>query len=151
MRGHLARRGDRYYAVVYEGIDPATGKERRRWYPAGATRKAAEKVLGGSRKMTIWSADELREFLAGIEDGEWYVPIYLAANTGMRRSEVLGMPWRNVDLDTARHRREPTDPFGRVRHTVADVKTTNSRRTIDLDPRTVAVLRLGGVSSSSSG
>ena len=27
MRGHLARRGDRYYAVVYEGIDPATGKK----------------------------------------------------------------------------------------------------------------------------
>ncbi len=37
---------------------------------------------GGSREMTIWSADELRQFLAGIEDSEWYVPIYLAANTG---------------------------------------------------------------------
>ena len=24
--------------------------------------------VGGSREMTIWSADELREFLAGIED-----------------------------------------------------------------------------------
>ena len=35
MRGHLVQQGDRYYAVVYEGIDPATGKERHRWYPAG--------------------------------------------------------------------------------------------------------------------
>ena len=46
MRGHLVQRGDRYYAVVYEGIDPATGKERHRWYPAGSTRKGAEKVIG---------------------------------------------------------------------------------------------------------
>lgn len=34
-----ARKGNRYCAVIYEGVDPATGKERRRWYPAG-TRKA---------------------------------------------------------------------------------------------------------------
>ena len=25
MRGHVARKGNRYYAVVYEGVDPATG------------------------------------------------------------------------------------------------------------------------------
>lgn len=46
MRGHIARKGNRYYAVVYEGTDPATGKERHRWYPGGATRRDAEKVLG---------------------------------------------------------------------------------------------------------
>ena len=38
MRGYTAKKGNRYYAVIYEGVDPATGKERRRWYPAG-TRK----------------------------------------------------------------------------------------------------------------
>lgn len=44
---HLhARQSHRYYAVVYEGTDPATGKERHRWYPGGATRREAEKVLG---------------------------------------------------------------------------------------------------------
>ena len=58
--------------------------------------------LGGSREMTVWAADELRDFLASIEDSEWYVPIFLAANTGMRRGEVLGLTWRNVDLDTGR-------------------------------------------------
>jgi hypothetical protein len=39
MRGHIARKGNRYYAVVYEGLDPKTGKERHRWYAAGDTRK----------------------------------------------------------------------------------------------------------------
>lgn len=34
MQGYAARKGDRYYAVIYEGIDPLTGRERRRWHPA---------------------------------------------------------------------------------------------------------------------
>ena len=43
--------------------------------------------------------------LAGIDidaPPEIVVPIFLAANTGMRRGEVLGLTWRNVDLDNAR-------------------------------------------------
>ena len=36
MRGHIAKKGDRYYAVIYEGIDPATGKGRHRWHAAGS-------------------------------------------------------------------------------------------------------------------
>jgi len=43
MRGYVARKGDRWYAVVYEGLDPVTGKEVRRWHPAG-TREEAEKL-----------------------------------------------------------------------------------------------------------
>jgi hypothetical protein len=35
MQGYVARKGHRYYAVIYEGIDPLTGRERRRWHPAG--------------------------------------------------------------------------------------------------------------------
>ena len=46
MRGHVARKGNRYYAVVYEGFDPTTGQERHRWHAAGVTRKDAEKLLG---------------------------------------------------------------------------------------------------------
>ena len=46
MRGHIAKKGGRYYAVVYEGFDPFTGKDKYRWHAAGDTRKAAEKLLG---------------------------------------------------------------------------------------------------------
>ena len=45
MRGHVAKKGNRYYAVIYEGTDPATGKPRHRWHSAGPTRKEAEKLL----------------------------------------------------------------------------------------------------------
>jgi integrase len=45
MRGHIAKTGNRYYAVIYEGIDPTTGKGRHRWHAAGTTRKEAERLL----------------------------------------------------------------------------------------------------------
>jgi hypothetical protein len=35
MKGYVARKGDRYYAVIYGRLDPLTGRERRRWHPAG--------------------------------------------------------------------------------------------------------------------
>ena len=41
MRGYAAKRRNRYYAVIYEGIDPITGRERRRWHPAGTDREEA--------------------------------------------------------------------------------------------------------------
>ena len=66
---------------------------------------------------------------------------YLAANTGMRRGEVLGLRWRDVDLDTRRLSVHQAAISVAYALQVADVKTGTSRRTIDLDPRTVAVLR----------
>ncbi|MEO1061935.1 MAG: hypothetical protein AAFZ07_10990 [Actinomycetota bacterium] len=41
MRGHVAKKGNRYYAVIYEGVDSETGKSRHRWHAAGETRKGA--------------------------------------------------------------------------------------------------------------
>ena len=45
MRGHIAKKGNRYYAVIYEGVDPGTGKSRHRWHAAGPTRRDAERLL----------------------------------------------------------------------------------------------------------
>jgi len=44
MEGYVAQRRGRFYAVIYEGRDPVTGKERRTWYPAGTDRAKAEKL-----------------------------------------------------------------------------------------------------------
>jgi hypothetical protein len=42
MKGHVARKRGRYYAVIYEGLDPVTGRERRSWDAAGTDRAEAE-------------------------------------------------------------------------------------------------------------
>ena len=37
-------RNARFYVVAYDGIDPVTGRERRRWHPAGRSREDAEAI-----------------------------------------------------------------------------------------------------------
>ncbi len=44
MKGYVRQRGNRYYAVIYEGRDPVTGRERRTWHPAGDDRAEAERL-----------------------------------------------------------------------------------------------------------
>jgi hypothetical protein len=44
MKGYVARKGNRWYAVIYEGTDPVTGREVRRWHPAGTERADAERL-----------------------------------------------------------------------------------------------------------
>src|SRR5271155_3465548 len=44
MQGYIVRKGGRFYAVIYEGRDPLTGRERRRWHPAGCNEDAARRL-----------------------------------------------------------------------------------------------------------
>ncbi len=39
---YIVNRRDRFYVVAYDGIDPISGRERRRWHPAGTSRDDAE-------------------------------------------------------------------------------------------------------------
>ncbi len=91
--------------------------------------------------MRVWTEAQLKQFLREISD-HWLYPAYrLAAYTGMRRGEVLGVCWRDVDLDAGvlSVHRSVLNLGYEMR--VDDVKTANSRRVIDLDPNTVAILR----------
>jgi hypothetical protein len=64
MKGYVAQRRGRFYAVIYEGRDPVTGKEVRHWHPAGTDRSEAERLaaklavdeqrrLGATRSLTF--------------------------------------------------------------------------------------------------
>jgi integrase len=66
---------------------------------------------------------------------------WLAASTGARRSELLGLKWQDVDLDssTLSIRRTLILVDGRVR--VGEPKTRRSRRTIEIDTHTTQILR----------
>lgn len=44
MQGYVTRKGQQWYAVIYEGLDPTTGRERRRWHAAGRERRQAESL-----------------------------------------------------------------------------------------------------------
>jgi integrase len=42
VKGYVARKGGRWHAVIYEGLDPITRRERRSWHAAGTERSDAE-------------------------------------------------------------------------------------------------------------
>ena len=95
-----------------------------------------------SRTMSVWTSDELRAFLDVISDHYLYPLYLLAATTGMRRAEIAGLVWRNVDLDTARLTVSQQLLSVEYKLIESDLKTPTSRRTIYLDPHTVNQLRL---------
>jgi integrase len=88
-----------------------------------------------------WSAEELRRFLAVASEEPYYAAFYLAAATGVRRSELLGVRWSDLDLESAEMRVVQTlIVLGRELY-VGPPKTDRGRRVIALDETTVAVLR----------
>ena len=50
---YLVQRKDRFYVVAYDGVDPLTGRERRRWHPVGTHREDAEAVAAQLHKNRV--------------------------------------------------------------------------------------------------
>jgi integrase len=92
-------------------------------------------------EFSAWSPEELGRFLELVAGHRHAVLFQLAAMTGMRRGEVCGLQWEDVDLDAGQLT---------VRRTLLVIdghlvdgspKTARSRRRLDLDPPTIAALR----------
>ena len=56
----------------------------------------------GSREMKTWSAAQVRAFLGATKDDRLYPLWRLLCLTGMRRGEVLGVKWEDIDLEAGR-------------------------------------------------
>jgi integrase len=101
---------------------------------------AADPPKSRTPEMRVWSVEELRSFLRHVEGDDLYPLYVLGAASGMRRGELLGLRWRDVDLDEARVtvRRSATTIGGRI---VVTEPKSGKGRSIDLDPETVRILR----------
>jgi len=53
-------------------------------------------------KVKVWTAEQLGAFLDAIEGQRLYALYHLAAFAGMRRGELCGVSWDDVDLDAGR-------------------------------------------------
>lgn len=95
-----------------------------------------------SPEMRYLSREQVRTFLAACTEERLYALYVLALSTGMRRSEILGLTWEDVDLEAGLleiRRGLTVSPAGGV--VLDDPKRFSSRRQIDLGEETVAVLR----------
>jgi integrase len=92
--------------------------------------------------MTTWSEEGLRRFLKATESHALPAMWTFAATTGVRRSELLGMRWSDLNLrtGTATIRQIVIDGPGGYR-LERDQKGVASGRTVHLSARTIAVLQ----------
>lgn len=93
-----------------------------------------------TKEMRVWTPAEAARFLDRSQPDRLYAAWYLTLFTGVRRAELLGLHWRDVDLSRAEIH---------VRHTLVEVngrlllgepKTRASRRTVAITADTVSVL-----------
>ena len=94
MQGYVARKGDRYYAVIYEGTDPITGRERRRWHPAGTDRAEAEGLMTKLAAEETRRVESVRSLTLGAYLTSQWLPakkLHLATSTyrGYERNVIL--------------------------------------------------------------
>lgn len=94
-----------------------------------------------NKEMQAWTPEQASAFLSVAEDDHLYPVFYLAIMTGMRRGELLGLRWQDVDevglklnirqnLVIVNHRPQFIEP-----------KTTRSRRSIHVASETMQVLQ----------
>ncbi len=92
-------------------------------------------------EMVFWTPQEVARFLEATRSDREHPVWVLALTTGMRRGEVVGIRWRDVDLEAGRLHVKSTLVSVRYRVIESDPKTEKSRRPIALDQKTIAVLR----------
>jgi integrase len=91
--------------------------------------------------LTTWSTDDVRVFLAAVDDHPYKIAFLLLATTGMRRGEVLGLRWSDVDLDGAQLAVANTRTTAGRDVVMGPPKTPRSRRHVYLDKQTLWALR----------
>ena len=94
------------------------------------------------QEMKTWTQEEVNRFLEEAKK-EWLFPLFfVAVATGLRRGELLGLKWGDVDLDqgllSVSRTVQRTNAGLIVRE---QTKTDHSRRTVSISPATVEILK----------
>lgn len=99
------------------------------------------KQRSSGKAMRTWTPAELRSFLESVAGDPYYAAWVLAASTGMRRGEVLGLRWQDIDFDRRRLAIRQTIISIDYQVEISEPKTARGRRSVALDSGTVTALR----------
>jgi len=102
-----------------------------------ADRRVKPPKLNGELHMKAWTAVQLQLFFACTSEERLFPHWRFLALTGVRRGEALGLRWSDVDLEA----NCASIVQARTIWGISSPKTPGSRRSLDLDPETSAVLR----------
>jgi integrase len=93
------------------------------------------------KPFAVLTAEQAQALLDAAKGDRLYARYVLALTTGMRQGELLGLRWRDVDLDaaTVAVQRSVSEVNGKLHHN--EPKTTSGRRSIALSALAVQALR----------
>lgn len=126
------------HRVVSNALDLAVDRQLLDINPA--LRARPPRPSGRSTVPKIWTAAQLREYLDYMDHRRLYPALRLVAHSGMRRGEVAGLNWGDLNPRTAHLSIARTRQSTGGRTVEAPVKTRTSRRCIDIDQQTLEVL-----------
>lgn len=94
-----------------------------------------------NKVMRTLTPDEVEILLAYVKDSHYYPVIYTAVSTGLRQAELLGLRWRDIDLDMCSIL---VNQVLYIRQGVChfkEPKTSHSRRRVAMTPKLALFLR----------
>lgn len=103
--------------------------------------RLVELPIGRRPPVRVWTPDQLTTFLQAIVGDRLESLFRLVAVVGLRRGEVCGLPWPNVDFDVGQLRvdRQLVEVAGRV--VLGEPKSKYGERVLALDDDTITLLQ----------
>ena len=94
-----------------------------------------------AEEMATLSAEQVKSVLAAMKDTSIYPQVVTLLSTGIRRGELCGLQWGDLDLDAGKLKVERSIEKTRAGLRVKAPKTRHGRRLITLPATATAVLR----------
>lgn len=101
----------------------------------GLPRTVAKPVREKATEM--WTADEVDRFLEATASHRWAVAFRVSVLYGLRRSEMLALKWKNLDVDAGTLKIDESVVATRTGAALSNAKNERSRRTIPIDKDTM--------------
>jgi integrase len=127
-----------HHAVIHVALKTAV-----KWGLLGRNpADAVEVPHAHHREMKTWGEDEINKFLERAKDSPYYALFYVALFTGMRRSELLGLKWADVDFVMSQlYVCRGLHQLKNGSFIFAETKSAKSRRIISLPPSAILLLK----------
>ncbi|MFE7871427.1 site-specific integrase [Micromonospora humida] len=91
--------------------------------------------------MAVWTANQRAEFLSAVNDDPLFALWWLAGLRGLRRGELCGLRWSDIDLDRGTLTIERNRTTAGYQIVEGEPKTRAGWRSVALDKRSVQILR----------
>ncbi len=138
--GGLSARTVRYFhTVLNKALADAVRAGHATRNPAALADPPSPKAAR-PRVFPVWSPEELTQYLLATKSDRHYLAFHVAATTGLRRGELLGLRWCDVDCEARQLHVVQTLVEAAHKPIFGLPKTERSRRVVALDARTTELL-----------